>query len=170
MIEVYVGLGANLDDPRTQIMQAIDELALLPQSCLLAVSSLYRSAPLVLSDQTGASLPTQPDYINAVAKLETTHSPHVLLDALQAIEHAHGRQRNGRRWAARPLDLDILLYGNQQFDDERLQVPHVGMAVRNFVLYPLQEIAPRKLYVAGMGELADLLDKCSPEGLEKITA
>ncbi len=170
MIETYVGLGANLDDPRAQVMQAIDELALLPQSCLLAVSSLYRSDPMLLPDQPKTETPAQPDYINAVAKLETALNPHALLDELQALERAHGRQRDGRRWAARPLDLDILLYGNQQLDDERLRVPHTGIAVRNFVLYPLVELAPQKLLIPGVGKLTDLLNRCSAEGLEKITS
>jgi len=115
MIEVYIGLGANLDDPRAQVMRAIDELAALPNSRLLTVSALYRSAPLVLPGQVPD---TQPDYINAVAKLETRLDPHSLLDALQTIEQAHGRRRDGTRWGPRPLDLDILLYGNQQLDDE----------------------------------------------------
>ncbi|HEB86793.1 MAG TPA: 2-amino-4-hydroxy-6-hydroxymethyldihydropteridine diphosphokinase [Gammaproteobacteria bacterium] len=169
MIEVYVSLGANLDDPRAQVMQAIDDLALLPQSRLLAVSSLYRSAPMVLPDQVKTGIPVQPDYINAVAKLETALTPHTLLDELQAIEQTHGRQRDGQRWRARTLDLDLLLYGNQQLDNERLQVPHTGIAVRNFVLYPLGELAPQKLQIPGVGKLADLLDRCSPKGLEKIT-
>lgn len=170
MIEVYVGLGANLDDPLTQLIQAIDELARMPQSRLLAVSSFYRSAPMVLPDQAKTELPLQPDYINAVAKLETALSPHALLDELQAIEKAHGRQRDGQRWRARTLDLDLLLYENQQLDDEQLQVPHTGIAVRNFVLYPLGEIAPQKLCIPGVGKLADLLDRCSPKGLEKIAS
>ncbi len=169
MIEVYVGLGANLDDPRAQVMQAMDDLALLPQSHLLAVSSLYRSEPMLLPGQAKTGLPAQPDYINAVVKLETALTPHMLLDEMQAIEQAHGRQRDGQRWRARTLDLDLLLYGNQQFDDERLQVPHTGIAVRNFVLYPLGELAPQKLHIPGVGKLADLLDRCSPKGLEKIT-
>jgi len=156
MITAYIGLGANLDDPRAQIMRAIDDLAALPDSQLLAVSSLYCSAPLLLPEQTTES--PQPDYINAVAKL------------LQAIEAAHGRQRDGLRWRARTLDLDILLYGNQQLDDKRLQVPHVGVAARNFVLYPLLELEAEDFHIPGMGKLADLLDRCSAQGLEKITA
>ena len=168
MIEVYIGLGANLDNPRAQVIRAIDELAALPDSHLLGVSSLYRSAPMVLPDQIPEQ--PQPDYINAVAKLETTLDPHVLLDELQTIEQAHGRQRNGLRWSARTLDLDLLLYGNQQLDDERLHVPHVGVAERNFVLYPLGELAPQELHIPGIGKLTDLLDRCSLEGLEKITS
>ena len=170
MIETYIGLGANLDNPRAQVSQAIDELAHLPQSCLLAVSSLYHSVPMLLPEQVKSGTPVQPDYINAVAKLETALAPHVLLDQLQAIERAHGRCRDARRWSARTLDLDILLYGHQQLDDERLQLPHVGVAVRNFVLYPLAELAPQTLKIPGMGRLADLLNRCSPEGLEKITS
>lgn len=170
MIEIYVGLGANLDDPHAQILQAIDELAFLPQSHLLSVSSLYRSAPLILPDQIEAEHPSQPDYINAVAKLETSLSPYALLDELQAIEQTHGRQRDGRCWVARPLDLDILLYGNHQLDDARLRVPHEGIAIRNFVLYPLKELAPQELHISGVGKLVDLLNRCSAEGLEKIVS
>ncbi|VAX08688.1 2-amino-4-hydroxy-6-hydroxymethyldihydropteridinepyrophosphokinase [hydrothermal vent metagenome] len=166
MITAYIGLGANLDDPRAQLVQAIDELATLPNSQLLATSSFYRSSPMVLP---GQSPETQPDYINAVASLETSLTPHALLDELQIIEQAHGRQRNGRRWGPRTLDLDILLYGNQQLNDKRLQVPHAGMAVRNFVLYPLQELVSEQLALPGMGRLADLLERCSLDGLEKIT-
>ena len=97
-------------------------------------------------------------------------SPHSLLDVLQAIEQAHGRRRDGLRWSPRTLDLDILLYANQQLDDERLQVPHAGIAVRNFVLYPLEELASRELVIPGVGRLAELLNRCSSEGLEKITS
>ena len=168
MITSYIGLGANLDNPRAQIMRAIDELAALPDSQLRAVSSLYRSAPMRLPDQAAEA--PQPDYINAVAKLQTSLAPHALLDKLQAIELAHGRQREGLRWSARPLDLDILLYGNQQLDDKRLQVPHVGVAARNFVLYPLLELEAEDFHIPGMGKLADLLDRCSLQGLEKITS
>lgn len=167
MTIAYVGLGANLDDPHAQLRQAVDELAALADSNLLTVSSFYRSTPLLLPNQPPEP---QPDYINAVAKLETTLEPLRLLDALQAIENAHGRQRGTRRWAARTLDLDILLYGNQQLDDERLRVPHVGVAVRNFVLYPLAELASTQLHISGLGKLADLLDRCSEQGLEKITS
>ncbi len=165
MITAYIGLGANLDDPPAQLTRASDELARLPDSRLLAVSSFYRSVPLLLPGDESSD---QPPYINAVAKLETPLSAHALLDQLQAIEAAHGRQREARRWASRPLDLDLLLYGNQQLDDERLQVPHVGVAARNFVLYPLAELAPQDFYIPGVGKLADLLERCSSHGLEKI--
>ena len=168
MITTYIGLGANLDDPCAQIMRAIDELAALPDSRLLASSGLYRSAPLPCPEQTGEA--TQPDYFNAVSRLETRLRPHALLDALQAIEQAHGRRRDARRWGPRPLDLDILLYGNQQLEDERLRLPHVGMAQRHFVLYPLRELAPGSLEIPGHGSLADLLERCSQDGLEKITS
>ncbi len=166
MITAYIGLGANLDDPLVQLVQAIDELAALQGSHLQSTSSFYRSPPMVLP---GQSPEMQPDYINAVAQLQTSLTPHALLDELQAIEQAHGRQRNGRRWGPRTLDLDILLYGNQQLNDERLQVPHAGMAVRNFVLYPLQELVSEPLILPGMGRLVDLLERCSLDGLEKIT-
>ncbi len=165
MIETCIGLGSNLGDSRALLKSALDELAALPDSRLVAVSSFYRSAPMVAP---GESPDSQPDYLNAVARLDTALAPHALLDALQAIETAHGRRRDGRRWAPRTLDLDLLLYGDQQLDDARLRVPHPGMAERNFVLYPLAEIAPAALVIPGAGRLAGLLEQSSMRGLEKI--
>ncbi|HFQ13381.1 MAG TPA: 2-amino-4-hydroxy-6-hydroxymethyldihydropteridine diphosphokinase [Gammaproteobacteria bacterium] len=165
MIETCIGLGSNLGDSRALLKSALAELAALPDSRLVAVSSFYRSAPMVAP---GESPDSQPDYLNAVARLDTALAPHALLDALQAIETAHGRRRDGRRWAPRTLDLDLLLYGDQQLDDARLRVPHPGMAERNFVLYPLAEIAPAALVIPGAGRLAGLLEQSSMRGLEKI--
>jgi len=161
-----VGLGANLDDPVAQVSKAIKELAALPDSQLRGVSALYRSPPLALPEPNSDP---QPDYINAVACLQTTLAAHALLDALQAIEQAHGRRRDGTRWGPRTLDLDILLYGNQRINDERLQVPHVGMAARSFVLYPLRELVSGEFALPGLGKLAALLDQCPRDGLEKVS-
>jgi 2-amino-4-hydroxy-6-hydroxymethyldihydropteridine diphosphokinase len=113
---------------------AIAELAQLPQSRLCAVSHLYRSAPLGPAGQ--------PDYINAVAAIDTRLSPLALLDGLQAIENHHGRTRGAVRWGPRTLDLDLLLYGDALISEPRLTVPHAEMARRGFVLWPLVEIAP----------------------------
>ena len=107
----------------------------------------------------------QPDYLNAVAALETTLLPHELLDQLQAIETAQGRVRGATRWGSRTLDLDLLLYGNETINDERLVVPHPGMKARSFVLYPLYEIAPG-LLLPGGETLASLLNNCPREGLK----
>lgn len=134
MIRVYIAIGSNLIEPVTQAREAIAALKQLPYSRWIASSSLYRSKPMGPQDQ--------PDYINAVVALDTTLSPLELLDATQHIELQHGRQRKAERWGPRTLDLDILLYGNTCIDQPRLVVPHYGMTVREFVLYPLAEIAP----------------------------
>jgi 2-amino-4-hydroxy-6-hydroxymethyldihydropteridine diphosphokinase len=159
VVVAYIGLGSNLGDPQWQVTQALAELAVLPRSRLLARSSLYRSEPL--------GPPDQPQYINAVAVLETSLSADELLEALQHLEAEHGRQRGGERWGPRTLDLDLLLYGDQCLASARLHVPHPGLCERNFVLYPLAEIAPN-LVIPGQGALAALLARCEASGLEKL--
>jgi 2-amino-4-hydroxy-6-hydroxymethyldihydropteridine diphosphokinase len=156
-VVAWIGLGSNLDDPRKQVNTALAELDRLSQSRLLACSGLYRSAPMGPQDQ--------PDYINAVASMETALSAEALLDALQTIEQAH-RRVHREHWGPRTLDLDILLYGDEVIDTPRLKVPHPGMAGRNFVLVPLAELAPR-LSVPGLGEVQALLSAVSDEGLER---
>lgn len=156
----YVGLGSNLLDPAGQIVRGIDALALLPGSTLLRASGMYLSAPL--------GPPDQPDYVNAVACLETTLQPLALLDALQALEQAQGRRRL-RRWGPRTLDLDLLLYADRQIRHARLTVPHPQLQHRAFVLHPLSEIAP-DLQIPGLGALADLLAECPPAGTRRLSA
>lgn len=129
----YIGLGSNLSTPVEQVSQALSELATLPLSRLVATSSLYASRPVGPQDQ--------PDFINAVAALQTRLSPLALLDQLQALEQQHRRQRM-RHWGPRTLDLDLLLYGQLSIDVPRLRVPHPQMVKRAFVLVPLAEIAP----------------------------
>jgi 2-amino-4-hydroxy-6-hydroxymethyldihydropteridine diphosphokinase len=109
----------------------------------------------------------QPDYINAVAALDTALSAHELLSAMQAIEHRHGRTRSGERWGPRTLDLDLLLYGMDQIHDATLIVPHPGLCERNFVLYPLYEIAPR-LLLPGLGRLGDYVARSTRQGLRRV--
>ena len=133
--EVYLGLGANLANPVAQLQSAVAALRQLPHSKVLAISSLYGSRPMGPQDQ--------PDYVNAVVKLTTSLTPLALLDALQHIEQQHGRQRKAQRWGPRSLDLDILLYANHTIASERLTVPNYGLTQREFVLYPLAEIAPQ---------------------------
>jgi 2-amino-4-hydroxy-6-hydroxymethyldihydropteridine diphosphokinase len=128
----YIGIGANLGDAGATVRQAIDRLALLPASTLLRRSALYRSAPF---EADGA------DYINAVVALSTALPPQRLLDALQAIEQAFGRERPYFH-APRTLDLDILLYGDNCIATPTLTVPHPGLTLRAFALLPLLEIAP----------------------------
>lgn len=159
MITAYLGIGSNLDNPVAQVRLALKSLAAVPDSRLLGQSSLYRSAPLGPLDQ--------PQYINAVASIQTALDPLALLDAMQAIELTQGRVRTGERWGPRTLDLDILLYGDEIISTERLTVPHPGLQQRNFVLYPLQELAPQ-LVLPGLGGLDMLLAACSADGLERI--
>lgn len=106
----------------------------------------------------------QPDYINAVVEIAVTLPPHDLLDALQAIEAAAGRVRTSERWGPRTLDLDLLLYGDAVISDERLQVPHPGLPLRSFVLYPLHELEPG-LRVPGFGTVGEMLGRCPPGDL-----
>ena len=156
----YIGIGSNQAQPIEQAKQAITALSNIKDTKLLMCSSLYRSAPMGPQDQ--------PDYINAVAKLETTLSALELLDALQIIEQEQGRERKALRWGPRTLDLDILLYADQEIENERLTVPHYGMKEREFVLYPLFEIAPT-LQMPNGTSLIEILKHCDKNGLTAIT-
>ncbi len=138
---VYIGLGANLDQPQQQLEQALVELARLPNCKLVSHSSLYHSKPVGPQDQ--------PDYVNAVALLETQLEPLALLDALQQLEQDHGRIRK-RHWGERTLDLDIILIDNQVIESERLTVPHAFAQQRSFVLIPLAEINPQLVFPDGI--------------------
>lgn len=157
-VTAYIGLGSNLENPRQQVRQALDELAALSQTTLDAASSLYKSRAFGPKGQ--------PDYINAVARIKTHLSPLDLLDTLQAIENAHGRVRKVR-WGARTLDLDLLLYGGQEIRHERLTVPHPEMHRRAFVLSPLHEIAP-DLAIPGRGEISSLRETCENLDLSRL--
>lgn len=156
MITAYIAIGSNLADPVVQANNAIEALRHHPHIKLIACSSLYSSTPMGPQDQ--------PDYINAVAEIQTELSPLELLDNTQAIEQQQGRVRKDERWGPRSLDLDILLYGDQVIDNERLTVPHYGMKVREFVLYPLYEIAPNLSLPDGI-ELKSLLNSIDRNGL-----
>ena len=160
MTAAYIGLGSNMEDPRGQVQTAMDELDALPQSRLTGRSSLYRSAPLGPQDQ--------PDFINAVAKLETRLEPADLLARIQGIEQRHGRRRD-RRWGPRTLDLDLLLYGDMTIDQPGLTVPHPGIAARNFVLRPLIEIDPA-VVIPGRGLARDLLASLAPADAGRLEA
>lgn len=158
-LRCYIGLGANLDEPVAQLQQAVQALQQLAGSTLVAVSGFYGSKPMGPQDQ--------PDYVNAVAAIDTTLTAEQLLDALQQIEQQQGRQRKAERWGPRTLDLDILLYGNQVIATERLTVPHYGLRVREFVLYPLYEIAPQ-LNLPDGTVLSSLLAQVPQNGLQKL--
>ncbi len=159
LIRCFIGLGSNLEDPRAQVDQALDELAALPDCELVARSSLYRSDPVGPAGQ--------PDYINAVAELHTRLEAETLLDRLQALEQAHRRVRL-EHWGPRTLDLDLLLYGNTTIDTPRLHVPHPWMRERAFVLWPLAEIAPDLILPDGCA-LKQCLAYCPMGTLERIS-
>ncbi len=161
MIEVYIGLGSNLENPAEKIQQARLFIAEHANMSELKFSSLYSSPPMGPKDQ--------PDYVNAVMSIQTALSAIDLLRVLQGIENDFGRDRDVIRWGARTLDLDILLYGDQQIDLPELKVPHIGLAERAFVLYPLQEIANESLFVPGKGSINDLVVQCPLDGLEKLS-
>ena len=156
MITVFIAVGSNLADPVTQANDAIEALKQLPKSQFKQSSNLYSSTPMGPQDQ--------PDYINAVVEITTELTPLELLDCTQAIEQEQGRVRKDERWGPRTLDLDIVLYGNEVMDSERLTVPHYGIKEREFVLYPLAEIAPNLTLPCGT-RLEDLLKVVEQNGL-----
>lgn len=156
MTRVFVALGSNLADPVAQLAAACDEIGRLPQTRLLGRSSLWRSAPVGYLDQ--------PDFVNAVAEVDTTLEPDALLEQLLEIERRHGRVREFAN-APRTLDLDIALYGERRIDTPILTVPHPRMHERAFVLLPLHELAP-DLSIPGYGPLRDLLPGVADQRLE----
>jgi 2-amino-4-hydroxy-6-hydroxymethyldihydropteridine diphosphokinase len=145
--EALVGLGSNLDRPAHQIENALEMLDAIDRTQLVATSSMYRSAPLGGIEQ--------PDFINAAALVMTGLDARTLLEQLQAIERARGRERDGTHWGPRVLDLDLLAYASLSIDEPGLTVPHPGIASRNFVLLPLREIAP-DFEIPGLGRVRDL--------------
>jgi 2-amino-4-hydroxy-6-hydroxymethyldihydropteridine diphosphokinase len=146
-IEAYVALGSNLDHPARQVEVAFEMLDDIGGTRLVRRSSLYRSSPLGGIEQ--------PDFVNAVAAVETTLTAVDLLLQLQDIERNRGREDNRVRWGPRVLDLDLLVYGDREICEPNLTVPHPGIAARNFVLLPLREIAP-DLDIPGLGRVRDL--------------
>ena len=158
MTFAFVGLGANIGEPRRQLRAALEELNGLPETRRAASSSFYRSAPL--------GNVQQPEFMNAVVQLDTSLSPEALLDGLQEIERRHGRERPFPG-APRTLDLDLLLYGSRSIDVPGLTVPHPRMHERAFVLEPLIEIAP-DIAVPGRGAARELLAACRDQYVERI--
>jgi 2-amino-4-hydroxy-6-hydroxymethyldihydropteridine diphosphokinase len=159
-VRAWIGLGANLGDAAATLRAATVELATLPETGLVASSSLYRSAPV---DAVG------PDFINAVVVLNTGLSAEQLLAALQAIELDHGRDRSpaALRNAARTLDLDLLLFGDRVFDTPHLTLPHPRLQLRAFVLLPLLEIDPGAT-APGLGRLSNWLDGVRDQTIERF--
>jgi 2-amino-4-hydroxy-6-hydroxymethyldihydropteridine diphosphokinase len=154
----FVGLGSNLADPLFQVSHALDALDKLPLTRVVQSSSLYRSAPVGYLEQ--------PDFINAVVRLETELTPRALLDALLAQEQESGRTREFCN-APRTLDLDVLLYDDLQHHEHGLTIPHPQMHLRAFVLQPLLEIAP-DCVIPGVGAAADAVQECKGQILERI--
>lgn len=157
-VRAYIGLGSNLADPLQQLAAAVVALAALPQTQLKAQSPFYRSSPVGPQDQ--------PDFINGAVELETRLPALVLLDELQAIEHNQGRQRI-EHWGPRTLDLDLLLYGDTQIDEDRLQVPHPELPNRDFVLQPLLDLNPELTLPDGR-KLAELRQHCPDNHLQRL--
>ena len=158
MTIAYIGLGSNLAEPRSQVETALRELEGLPRSRRVARSSLYRTAPVGYA--------AQPDFINAVAAIETALGARELLHELQALEAAHQRHRSFPD-APRTLDLDLLLFGDERIADDELAVPHPRMHERAFVLAPLAEIAP-DAQIPGHGAARALLERCRDQKVERI--
>lgn len=141
MTLAYIAIGSNLSAPLEQVNAAIQALADIPQSRVVAVSSFYRTPPLGPQDQ--------PDYLNAAVALETALDAESLLDNTQRIELQQGRERKAERWGPRTLDLDIMLFGDAIIRTGRLTVPHYDMKNRGFMLWPLIEIAPKLTFPTG---------------------
>ncbi|MFN7097665.1 MAG: 2-amino-4-hydroxy-6-hydroxymethyldihydropteridine diphosphokinase [Gammaproteobacteria bacterium] len=155
-----MGLGSNLSNPQHQVELGIESLKTLPQSKFIKQSSLY------LAPAMGNSM--QPDFVNAVVEIETDMLAVQLLEALLKIEREHGRVRDGTRWGPRILDLDILLYDNQQIHLPLLRIPHPGLVERAFALIPLLEIAPKVCLPDGK-PLAGYLAKLSKVGIKRLS-
>ena len=142
MIEsAYIALGSNLNNPLQQVLAAIEAIKAIPESRVVAVSSFYRTKPLGPQDQA--------DFLNAAVLLQTALQPEILLDKTQQIELEHGRVRKAERWGPRTLDLDIMLFGDQVINTPRLTLPHYALKEREFMLYPLFEIAPNLIFPDG---------------------
>jgi 2-amino-4-hydroxy-6-hydroxymethyldihydropteridine diphosphokinase len=154
----YVGLGSNLEQPAEQVRRALAELARIPDTAVRAVSSLYRSAPVGYA--------AQPDFVNAVAALDTGLGVEALLAELQAIEARHGRRRSFAN-APRTLDLDLLLFGDASLEEQELTLPHPRMHERAFVLAPLLEIAP-DIAIPGVGPAIEQLARCADQPVARL--
>lgn len=155
-LPAYVALGSNLDDPRARIERALAALAGLPHTRLEMRSRLYGSKPF--------GPIAQPDFVNAAAGLLTTLDAEAFFGALRALELALGRKRPGERWGPRVIDLDLLVFGSESRDTGELLLPHPGIVERNFVLYPLADIAP-DLLIPQRGRVRELVARVAPEGI-----
>jgi len=157
--QAYVGVGCNLGDRRASIASAVAALTEHDSCQSVICSSLYETSPMGPQDQ--------PDYLNAVIGLQTSLVALDLLHLLQSIENNHGRTRDGERWGARTLDLDLLVFGKQIIETQELTVPHKGIADRSFVLKPLEEIAP-ELVIPGKGPVKQLVEECRQFNIRRL--
>ena len=153
---VYIGVGSNVDDPAAQVRLAVAKLGALAASRVVCVSPLYGSrafGPIA-----------QPDFVNAVVGALTQLESRKLFAELQALERSLGRPARHQKWGPRVIDLDLLLYGRERSYGGTLDLPHPGIAERNFVLFPLADIAP-DLDVPGLGRVTELAARVSREGI-----
>ena len=155
---VFVALGSNLGDREQHLKEACSQIALLAECERFRCSSVYETDPMGPQDQ--------PDYLNAVCQFTYAGTARQLLEELQNIERAHGRVKATTRWTARPLDLDIVVFGDQRIDEFDLQIPHIGLAERSFVIWPLIELQP-DLNIPGLGPVELLAKKCQKFGITR---
>jgi 2-amino-4-hydroxy-6-hydroxymethyldihydropteridine diphosphokinase len=158
-LPAYVGIGSNLSDPHAQVQRAFEALARLPGALLVSRSALYCTPPF--GDVV------QPAFVNAAAGLLTQLSPEDLLAGLRALEKTLGREPPRERWGPRAIDLDLLVVGREIRDTDTLKLPHPGIVQRDFVLYPLADIAP-DLDVPGLGSVSRLRDRVVNRGVERL--
>jgi 2-amino-4-hydroxy-6-hydroxymethyldihydropteridine diphosphokinase len=158
-LPAYVGVGSNLADPEAQVKCALEALGRLPESRFIVSSPLYRTRPF--GDVV------QPPFVNAVAGLLWQSTPEDLLAALRQLERDLGREPPRERWGPRVIDLDLLVLGREERATETLTLPHAGIAMRDFVLYPLADVAP-DLDVPRLGRVAELRDRVANRGIERL--
>lgn len=158
-LPVYVGVGSNLEDPEAQVKRALGALARLPGCHFIACSPLYRTRPF--------GEVAQPPFVNAVAGLLTRSTPEELLAALRNLEGELGREAPRERWGPRIIDLDLLVVGREERATESLTLPHAGIAERDFVLYPLADLAP-DLDIPRLGRAGMLRDRVANRGIERL--
>lgn len=158
MITAYVGLGANIENPVEQLTRATQLLARMPQTSVSRCSGIYQSPPMGPQDQ--------PDFFNACVALSTGLSSHQLLAFMQDIEQSMGRTKH-RRWGERCIDLDLLVFGSEQCSTPVLQLPHPGIAERDFVLKPLRELVESDFTVPGVDNIDTLIDRCTSRSAQR---
>lgn len=158
-VPAYVGVGSNLDGPESQVRRALQALGRLPATRLVVSSPLYRTQPF--------GEVVQPAFVNAVAGLLIQSGPDDFLAALRALELELGREAPRERWGPRRIDLDLLVVGRETRATPVLTLPHPGIAQRDFVLYPLADIAP-DLDVPGVGRVSELRDRVANRGITRL--